>query len=112
VEHDLEQRPLAPLAREVLDEPHASGRGPSAVEDHAPFEPRDRLVVWPPAHGRVVDLLHAIARVRQARGEIAVVGEKQQALRVVVEPSYREEVFAGRPDQLDDRGATLRVGAG
>ena len=53
---------------------------------------------------------HAVARVREQLRELAVVGEQQQPLGVVVEPADREHARLGR-HELDDRRPALRVAA-
>jgi hypothetical protein len=46
---------------------------------------------------------------RETRGEIAVVGQEQQALGLVVEPPDRVDVFTHAAQQIDDRRAPLRI---
>jgi len=50
--------------------------------------------------------------VRQARRQVAVVGEEQQSLRLVVQAADRVDVFADANEQVDHRPAPLRVGPG
>jgi hypothetical protein len=50
-----------------------------------------------------------MARMRQPRGEIAVVGEQQQALGVVVQPSDRIHIFPHASQQIDHGWPPLRV---
>ena len=57
---------------------------------------------------RLVRALDAVPRVRQPRGEVAVVGQQQQALGVVVEPPDRIDVLAHAAEQIDHRAAPLR----
>ena len=58
-----------------------------------PLARRSRPVVRHALHARLVDLLDLVARMRQARGQLAVVGEHQQPFRVVVEPPDRIDVL-------------------
>ena len=44
-----------------------------------------------------------VARVCQPRGEVAVVGQQQQALAVVVETTHRVDILAHAGEQIDDR---------
>ena len=55
-----------------------------------------------------VRLLDAVARMRQQLGELAVVGEHQQAFGVEVEPADRERPRLGR-HELDHRRPALRI---
>ena len=58
---------------------------------------------------RAVGLRHLKARMRQAVGELAVVGEQDQAGAVDVEPSDRVQAQPARRHQLDDRRTSMRV---
>ena len=84
------------------------GRGPSSS-----VTPSRRRRIAPAATGPPVDsgqvfLVEPVARVGDAVGQLAVVGEQQQALRVGVEAADGEHPRLGG-DQLDDRGAAVRV---
>ena len=63
-----------------------------------------------PGDARLVGALDAVPRMRELRGEVAVVGEQQQALGVVVEPADRVDVLAHAAQQIDHRAAPLRIG--
>ena len=55
-----------------------------------------RLVVRYAGDMRLVGPVDLVPRMRQLRGKVAVVGEQQQPLRVVVETSNRVDVFLHR----------------
>ena len=58
---------------------------------------------------RLVGALDAVARMRQPRREVAVVGQQQQPLGVVVEPADRVDVLADAAEQIDHRPPALRI---
>ena len=51
----------------------------------------------------LVDFLLVVGRVREALGHLAVVGEQQDAGRVLIEPAYGEYPYRRLADQLHDR---------
>ena len=55
-----------------------------------------------------VRLLHAVARVSQPVGKVAVVREEEDAARVDVEPSDRDDSGLVT-DEIDDRGTPFRI---
>jgi hypothetical protein len=50
--------------------------------------------------------------VGQARGQLAVVGEEQESLRVVVQPADRVDVFLHAFQEIHDRRPSLGVASG
>ena len=64
---------------EFADEAHFGGGGTAIVDDDAARETFEGAGVWDAAHARLVDARHFMPRMRQARGEFAVVGEEQQS---------------------------------
>jgi len=91
-ELDVERRDVLPLDLRPLANGH-----------HVP------LVRRPLDLGQVL-APHAVARMRDAQGEVAVVGEDHQALGVVVQPTDREHLLADLvAEQVDDGPALLRV---
>ena len=90
----LVQRELQPGVVLGLQHAHAVDRQPIALDAHAPAQPLQRLRVRHAVHLGVVDARHLVARVRDALGEGAVVGQEQQALGGHVEAAHRER---GRP---------------
>ena len=59
-----------------------------------------------------VRLLHAIARMRQAVGQLAVVGQEDQALAVHVEATDREHALPTIGQQIDHARPTRRIAIG
>ncbi len=82
---------------------------------HVPVRQRNALGQLPQRRlvGDAVDrdlilLLHPAARVRDAVGPVAVVGQQQQTLRVAVEAAHGEEAL-GPIHQIEYRGAALGI---
>ena len=65
-----------------------------AVERDALAQAGQRVFVRRARDARLVGALDAVSRVGEPRREVAVVGEEQQALAVVVEPADRIDVLA------------------
>ena len=91
-------------------QPHLGGRGPASLDRDAAASRSEIVRVGDAAHARVVLALDLVARVHQARGELAVVGEQQQAFRVVVEAADRVHVLPHAAQQVEDRRPSLRIG--
>jgi len=108
-EHELQQALLAPPPGERLENAHARRRRPAAVDDHAALQPGDDPGIRHAAHHGVIRLLHAVARVREPGGQVAVVGDDEQAFRVVIEAPDGVDVVADSGEQIEDRRAALRV---
>ena len=94
MQRDRHQRLILACAEPGLDEADDGGRRPPALEGHAAAQPIEGALLGYAAHARVVLALDLVARVQQTRGEVPVVGEQQQALRVVVEAAHRVDVLA------------------
>ncbi len=91
--HDLEQRLRAPDAtastRSTL---HLGRKRAPAFERDAAAQPLEIPLVGHALDQRLVRALQLVARMRHALGELAVVGEDDQALGLEVEPPDRIEV--------------------
>ena len=72
-------------------------------------EPIEIVLVGHAEDARLVDARDAVARMRQPRREVAVVGQQQQAFGVEVEPSDRVDVLAHAAQQIDHRRPPLRI---
>ena len=83
-------------SRRGVEQRHLGRRGASVVELDALAEAAERAAVRLALDLDEVLLVHAEARVGEAVGEVAVVGEEQQALGVGVEPADREHAGLGR----------------
>jgi hypothetical protein len=81
------------------------------VERDTVGQPVDGGGIGDSADARPIDLGNLVPRVGQARRQITVVGQEQQAFRVVVEPADRVEVAEVGRDELEHRAAALRVEA-
>ena len=68
--------------------------GPVSVDDDAARQAPQIVVVGHPEHARFVHARDAVARVRQAGGQVAVVGQQQQPFGIEVEPSDGIDVLA------------------
>src|SRR5688500_16394770 len=84
-----------------------------AVERDALAQAIQRFGVGDAAYTRLVRPLEPVARVHQAFGETAVVGEDEQPVRVVVEASHGIEIAAnaGALEQLDHSRAMFGIAA-
>jgi hypothetical protein len=100
VEHELE----APGA----EPPDARRRRPPVLELHPIGERAERGVVGLAVRLHLVDLLDAVARVREAVRERPVVREQERAGRVCVEPPDRHDPNLVA-DEVEHRPAPLRV---
>jgi hypothetical protein len=109
VQRNRHERLVLARAEAGLDQPHHGGRGPAAPNHHAAPQPLERAVVGHAADACGVLALDLVARVQQARREVAVVGEQQQAFRVVVEPAHRVDVLPHAWQQVEDGRPALRV---
>lgn len=85
-------------------------RRPAAVDHHALREPTERAGFRHAADARFVEALDAVARMGEPRGQLAVVGQEQQAFGVVVEPSDRVDALAHARQQVDDSRPALGIG--
>ncbi|GEM_PF-2043892 len=112
VQGDRDQRliPARPEARGK--KPGRGGRSAPPVDDEAAPEPIEVVLVGHAAHARVVLALDLVLRVEQPHGEFAVVGEQQEAFRVVVEAADGVDVVADLRQQIEDGGPVLGVLAG
>ena len=100
---------LAVLVAEEVD----VGGGRLAVLEGDAVGPVREVVLGHHAAGLDhVRLGDAAARVEQAVGEVAVVGDQEDAAGGEVEPAHRVEAGAGAVQQAHHRGATLGIGEG
>ena len=81
----------------------------AAVDRHAAFESIEIVGVGDAEHSRLVHARHAVARVREPRREIAVVGQEQQALGIEVQPPDGIDVLLDAAQQVDHRWSPLRI---
>jgi hypothetical protein len=96
----------------TADDPGAAGSG-LALGQPNPFEELvEDLLCRLARHDRLVDLLNAKLRVRQAVGQLAVVGQDHQADARLVETADGEHPFGHLRQQIDHAGAARRVGVG
>ena len=115
LEHPL-HLPVAPLVERELDPAAAEPAGPRqggepVVQLDAPGEAAQHVVGRLGLELDLVDLLDAVAGMREAVREGPVVREQERAGRVRVEAADRNDTRLGR-DELDDRGSPLRVARG
>lgn len=90
--------------------PRARAEQLDAKRRRGPIVERHPLTPTPEGPGRhctldlrVVEARDAVPRVKQAVGELSVVGEQQRALDVDVEAPYRKEPRRGGHEEGDDR---------
>jgi len=100
------------LERVRSDAGHPRGRGPPVVQlDSGAQRPHRRVAHRRPRHHGAICLGDLEARVGQPVGELAVVGEEDQAGGVGVEPADRIQPL-GPTDELDHRRPPLRIARG
>jgi hypothetical protein len=116
----LADLPIAPFAHGdpqcgaplPLAEHHDFRRfGAPPVDGHAARQPLQVVGIRHPGDHDFIDPRHAVARVRQPRREISVVGEQQQPFRVVIEATDRIDVLRHSREQVHHRGPPLRIRA-
>jgi hypothetical protein len=112
VQRDRHQRLVFAGAQAGLDQPHDRRCGPAALHHHAAPQPLQRPLVGYATHARVILALDLVARVQQARRDLPVVCEQQQAFRIVVEPAHRVDVLPDAGQQVEDRRPAFRVVSG
>ena len=104
--HDKRRVSIVTAARQHPD----LGRICFAALDHdATAEPIEIVFVRHTEDSRLVDARDGVARVHEARCKIAIVGEKQQPFRVVIEAADGIHVFLDAANQIDDRRTPLRI---
>jgi len=81
-----------------------------AVERDALAQPAQRLLVRHADHAGLVGAGDAVARMRQLRRQVAIVGQQQQAFGVVVETSHGVDVLAHSDQHVDHRRPALGIG--
>ena len=99
---------LAPLT--VRADVDVGGRGAAAFDVDALAQLLEAARIGRAHHDHLIDLVHFMPRMHQARGEIAVGHHQQQAFGVVIEPADRIDVGA-LADQIHHRAAPFRIAA-
>jgi len=89
--------------------PNTGRSGAAVLELDACRELLQRLVVGRAFHLDLVELLDAVARMREPVRERAVVRQEQCARRVRIEPADRDNSFRDFLDELDDGRAAFRI---
>jgi hypothetical protein len=110
-QRDVDERVRAARRVEPLQHADVGGSRAVAVERDAAAEALDRGGVGHAADARPVDLRHLVPRVHELCRQLAVIGEQQQAFRVVVEAADGVEVAEVRGNHLEHRAPPLRIGA-
>ncbi|OGL03325.1 MAG: hypothetical protein A3I03_12705 [Candidatus Rokubacteria bacterium RIFCSPLOWO2_02_FULL_68_19] len=113
--------PVAPLRKgqpepgglgRVPEEPHLTRLGQAVGQHDTPLPPRQVAARHAPLNLDFVHSLHLEARVEQALGQRAVVGEEEQPLGVEVEPPHRKEPGALVLHEVEHDRATARIAPG
>ena len=88
-------------------------RRAASLEPHAPAQAIDRAIVGHASHAHFVLALDAVSRMRQPRGEVSVVRDEDETLRVEVQPADRIEIPANLllRQEVHDGRPPLRIGA-
>ena len=109
VQREGKQRLVLARAEPGIDDAHDGGRGSTALDHDAAPEALELTFLGHAADARVVLAFDLVAGMEQARRELPVVGEQQQALRVVVEPAHRVDVLAHLRQQVQHRRPALGI---
>lgn len=109
VDRNRQQRLVGSRAQAALQHAHHRRSRALALDAHAAAHPVQALLGRLAPDARVVLPLHLVLRVEQAFGQRPVVGEEQQAFRVVVQAAHRVHVFAHLRQQVEDGRPVLRV---
>src|SRR5437867_9631680 len=92
----------------VAEHSDLSPFGAPAVDDQTASEPIEVVRVGDAEYPRFVHAGDAVARMREPRRQIAVVGQQQQPFRIEVEPADRVYVLADAAQKVDDSRPLLR----
>jgi hypothetical protein len=103
------QRLVGACAQAALDHAHHRGRRTLTLDPHAAAHPIQAFLGRFAAYAREVFPFHLVAGMQQAFGERPVVGEEQQAFRVVVESSHGVDVLGDLGEQIEHGRPALRV---
>ena len=109
VQRDRDQRLILARAQAGVDDAHDGRRRPAARDHDAAAQPIELALVGHAPQARMVLALDFVARVEQARREFPVVGEQEQTLRVVVEPSNGIDVLAHLGEQVEHGRPALGI---
>ncbi len=99
-------------SRAALDHRDVGGQRPHAVERDAVAQPPQRGLIGHARDGGSIGALDAVSRMGELGGQVAVVGQQQQAFGVVVQPADRVDVLVHAAQQIDHGRAPLRIGPG
>jgi hypothetical protein len=83
-----------------------------SVERNPVPQPFDRFPIGHARDARFVGARDTVARMRESRRQLAIVGQQQQAFRVVVEASDRIDVLAHSRQKIQNGPPALRIGSG
>ena len=108
VEHDLQPGAFA-LRFQPLD---AAGADVAVAEPDALEQLLHVLAARLAGHLHLIRFLDAETRVHQPKGQVAIVGQQQQALAVLVEPADRVDALADVRHQIDGQRPAGRIVVG
>ena len=89
---------------------HLSRPGFVAVDDDALLQAGQVMIVGYAEDPCFIHPCHAVARVREFRGEVAVIGQNEEPFGIEVEPSNGVHIVAHAAEQVDDRRTALGIG--
>jgi hypothetical protein len=104
-EHELNRRSLALRAGKSC----SFGPNLAVGEPDSLGQLGKKPLIGAAGHERPISLLHTVARMRQAIGQLTVVGQDHQPGTVLVEPADRVDPFRNFRKQIDHPGAARRV---
>jgi len=111
---ELDYAARAARGFEDPQQPDARRQGAAPLDLDAPPQPIEIAIVGHARNLCLVRALQFVPRMRHTLGELAVVGQQDEALGIGVETAHRIVVAgdAAARDQVGDRRAPLRIGSG
>ena len=91
---------------------HLGRRGATPIHDDARGETFQRGGAWHAAYNRLIHALEPVSRVGQAFGQLAVIGQQQQPLRIVIKTTDRVHVLAHARDEVENGSPPLWIVTG
>ena len=100
-----------PVATAVVQENDISGQRSMSIERNSVPQPFDGFAIGHAGDARFIGTRDTVARVRESRRQLAIIGQQQQAFRVVVEASDRVDVVAHSRQKIQNGPPPLGIGS-
>jgi len=109
---DCDQHHAVAIATSLVHQHHVGEFRTTPIEGNAAAQSIERIFIGQTRHAGLVRAIDFMARMRQRCGEVAIVGQQEQTLGVVIEPADRIDVLLHAPQQLDHCAPALRIRSG